>query len=145
MVKNKLEKEFSKYLKEREDVLWSMKLQSNMLAHTVCPADFIFIKKEGDRLHTCLAEAKMITKKKIFPLRRLTQLYSLTKFDSLHDNCHSFVILGFYGVPKLLNKTIYIIPIKNFNDYMYNSTKKSINMEELETNFYKFLCNSLSK
>lgn len=150
MVKNKLEAKFSESIKA-DSRFWGMKLQNNMLAHTVTPADFIVHFHEGydyqydgtsKRLISNLVECKQITideeKSYRLQLKRLKQSHSLDSFAKWSRFHRAYYLIGFYD-GGWTNSEIYLIPVDVLLAFIKCECepieKKSINKDEFKKNF----------
>ena len=116
MTKNKLEKKFSKSLKEDSE-LWGMKLHNNMLAHQTTPADYILTHNNGVNLKVILVECKQVTLKDgkgRFAFKRMKQMHDLLAFEHVQPLYHiSYVCLA-YLEPLWKDTDVYIIPASEF-------------------------------
>jgi hypothetical protein len=148
MVKNKLEKQFSKSLKTYLD-FWGMKLHNNMLAHQTTPGDYIIshleeiglndMGNEIEALRLLLVECKQVTcstdENRRFAFKRLKQLPDLIGFEAKFPYHHfSWLCLGFIE-QRWENSEVYLIPIKTFSDHIKSSMKVSINRNECKEFF----------
>lgn len=138
MVKNKLEKLFSASL-QADKQFWGMKLQNNLLAHTVTPGDFIashIDSKIGLILH--LVECKQVTldnEKGRLQFKRLKQMHDLLAFSDMRPAHHkAWFCIGFLN-SHLKNSEVYLVPARALYEYIEHSAKESINRQEFLQNF----------
>ncbi len=144
MTKQKLEKFFSKSLKQEESI-WGMKLHNNMLAHQTTPADYILSATDDFGFHfTILVECKQVTCKEDgkgrLATKRLKQMNDLLGFQCSFPNHKSYFCIAFKE--RFWAKSdIYMIPIiimdlavkKNLHE-----GRMSFNREQFEENFKSF-------
>lgn len=145
MVRNKLEKLFSKSLKA-DDELWGMKLHNNMLAHQTTPADYIISYQDLAGLTLHLVECKLVTCKELaqknskgrFAFKRFKQAHDLTQFANKFPLYHEgWLCLGFFD-KRWNNSEVYLIPIHYIIKHIADSSSVSISREKAKEEFKQF-------
>lgn len=140
MVKNQLEKKFSKSLKE-DPALWGMKLHNNPLSHQNTPADFVFSYIERNTLKLVLVECKQVTckgGKGRFAFKRLKQMSDLLNFERMRPEHHSSYLCLAYYDERWDKSDVYMIPIEFMKETIDNHTNVSINREDAKYKFKDF-------
>jgi len=151
MVKNKLESKWSESYRATPNVFWGMKLQNNMLAHTVTPADFLihFERKtisltgaKVTQLFSNLVEAKQVTcepgENGRLAFKRLKQMHDLLSFESFSNYHRGFFLVGFIE-NKWDNSEVYLVPVKALHYYIDHCVMASINRETFKICFHEYL------
>lgn len=129
MVKNRLERRFSEYLKKRS--VWYMKLQVSTFAHKTTPADFLI----SNGKHISLVECKGVTCKEgkgRFDFKRLTQIEDLCSFATWEKNHKSFVLLAYFD-KRWKDSETYMIPALEMQAFIGLHNKKSLSREDANT------------
>ena len=137
MVKNKLESKFSETLRANKEDFWGMKLQNNMLAHTVTPADFIvhFHRSNGQYktisfLYSNLVECKQVTcevgESDRLAFKRLKQMHDMISFESFSEFHRAYFLIGFLE-SRWENSEVYLVPVKAMNYYVEHCSMASVN------------------
>ena len=143
MVKNTLEKLFSKTLKANYSI-WGMKLHNNPLTHQTTPADYIVNTKSEKKYDVCekytcnLIECKQVTcqnGKGRLAFKRLKQMHDLLSFQQVYPTFHrSYFCIAFYD-NGWNNSDIYLIPVKEMEHFVTNHSMKSANREMMRIYF----------
>jgi hypothetical protein len=111
--------------------IWYTKLQVNPNAHTPTVGDYMILTKEQNIILEC--KELDTTKNDRIPFSRFTQIGNMTAFEeSLARNQTYFVIL-LWGGYKF--KSVYVIPLKSIQAHIKLAVKKSMNIQEIESNF----------
>lgn len=135
MVKNKLEKLFSKSMHYFD---WCMKLHNNPLAHQNTPADYIASHRSfGNSNTVILFECKQVTCKEgkgRLAFKRLKQLHDLLTFDNLKIEHKSFFVFAFLD-KRWNDSEVYLVPAIDVDAYIRVCGKESINREEAKEFF----------
>lgn len=139
MVKNKLESKFSESYRAHPRHFWGMKLQNNLLAHTVTPADFLIHFHQElcvtDRtphqfLTSCLVECKQVTceagESDRLAFKRLKQMHDMLSFESFSKYHRAYFLVGFLE-SRWENSEVYLVPVKAMRHYVDNCSMVSIN------------------
>jgi len=111
MVKNKLEKELSKAIRENTK-LWGMKLQNNPLAHTNTPGDFILDYYKHTKQH-----------------------HDLMAFDKLRESHQAFYLISYLDKNFFRDAHTYLVPVKVMDEVMKTHHNVSLNRDDA----YKYL------
>ena len=131
MVKNKLEKIFSKSM--RNQFQWSLRLFTNPLTHQTAPADFIMdCLDEDENLHLILVECKQVTckeRKGRFAFKRLKQMHDLLNFTSISPLHESNFCIAYYD-KRWDNSDVYIVPVKIMHELVNSWDYVSLNRED---------------
>ena len=124
----RLEKDFAKLCKERQDIWWN-RWYHVMGRYTAVPADFIVITKDKNILIECKE-----CNNNVFVFERLTQKRSLLEFKAKFLHHYSYVVLCFWG-GKIEDSAYFVIDIDNFIDFIDKIGKKSANLKDFQANF----------
>lgn len=126
MRKQHLEGILSRTLKEysKQNRVWWMKIQSNLLSHKNTPADFIVITKTNNILIEC-KESKV----EYFYFERLTQRVELEMFQGVLKQNKSYILICFWD-KNTKGSDIYLLNIDVYNNIVENISKKSITKKE---------------
>jgi len=143
IVKNKLEKLFSKSLKA-DNTIWGMKLHNNPLSHQNTPADYILSYENGDiPLKLTLVECKQVTCKNgkgRLAFKRLKQMHDLIAFENYTPSHNSYFCIAYYD--KRWDKSeVYIIPVRIMKELIDNHNYVSLNREDALTKLKHFKIN----
>lgn len=143
MVKNKLETIFSKALHNDKD-LWGMKLQNNMLAHTVTPADFIIdYVCEGvpasprTQLHLHLVECKQTEYNDRLAFKRLRQMHDLLSFEDRRPHHHSWFCVCWWN-GRINESKFYLVPARKLDEFTKTIGKLSCNIRDFMKVFFPY-------
>ena len=139
MVKNKLEKMFSKSCRF-DNTIWFMKLHNNPLSHQTTPADYMITYiKHHKELIANLLECKQVTCKEgkgRLAFKRLKQLHDMLSFEKKFPTFHkAYFCIAFYDT-NWSKSDIYIIPVKDMELFIHQSEKVSANRRDMQTYFY---------
>jgi len=144
MAKQKLEKMISKSIKSN-DILWGMKLHNNPLAHQNTPADFILSTEYttySNHPILALVECKQVTCKEgkgRLGFKRLKQLHDMLSFQNKFTFHKSYFCIAFYD-GRWDNSEIYIVPVKEMEDFIHNHSMVSVNRLDMHLKFRQYLC-----
>lgn len=156
MAKNKLEKRFSEAIRENPNI-WYLKLQVMPLAHVNMPADYLLLVKKNfaiikddkspeephyigseERTVPVLVECKQVTcedgENGRLAFKRLKQFHDLLAFLEFHPSHKAFICVAFKE-SFWRNSDTFLLPAKQFKDYIDNCQKVSINREEMKQAF----------
>ncbi len=153
MVRNKLEKLFSK--SQKDQFQWGMKLHNNPLAHQTTPADYIVSMKDDDSVYHehkfMLMECKQVTCKRSqsftdtagktpalgkgrLAFKRLKQMHDLLAFEAIHGKNSAFFVVAFYD-GRWNNSEVYMVPINQMKNMVDNYGRVSINRQDMKSYF----------
>jgi len=144
MVKNKLEKMFSKSCRV-ETVLWFMKLHNNPLAHQTTPADYIISTAFGSDINhplLYLVECKQVTCKEgkgKLAFKRLKQLHDMLSFENKFEHHKAFFCIAFYN-GQWNESEVYLVPVKEMDHFIANHHLISVNRQDMYSYFKDELC-----
>ena len=145
MVKNKLEKMFSKSI-HNDRTLYGMKLHNNPLAHQNTPADyFINLEKTPDgmsELWSVLVECKQVTcreGKGRLAFKRLKQMHDLLMFKSFSHFHEAYWCIAFWD-GSWADSEIYLIPTTEMKQFIDNCKFVSVNRHDMHNEFNHRLC-----
>lgn len=143
MVKNKLEKMFSKSLKYDVN-LWGMKLHNNPLSHQNTPADYIIsssFSTASNKSKLFLVECKQVSCKEgkgRLAFKRLKQLHDLIAFENRFPHHFSYFCIAFWD-GRWDKSEIYIVPVKEMELFITNHSMVSVNRQDMHSSFYEYL------
>lgn len=103
------------------------KIQVNPYAHTKTNADYEIITEE--KVYRIECKEVDLTKNKILPFVRLTQLESLYYYNNCLAITQGFFMILFYN-KRYKNSDLFIIPVNHLKLFIECSSKKSINHKE---------------
>lgn len=126
MVKQRLEDDFRKTIKERYKDYYVMKLQVNPLAHTSAPADFLLLNESNNYLVEC----KQCNDDR-FKYDRLTQLDKMIEFENKLSKNYSYVLIMFYS-GRLNTSDVYMLPVDYIKKYLKRCKRKSVSKVNAE-------------
>ncbi len=145
MTHNKLESKFSESYR-REKMFWGMKLQNNMLAHTVTPADFLlnFVTTDirgAPTLISNLVECKQVTcedgENARLAFKRLKQMHDMLNFQHFSVFHRSYFLIGFLE-SRWDNSEVYLIPVENMRIFIEGHGFESANRRTMKDIFQKY-------
>ena len=114
-----------------------MKLHNNPLSHQTTPGDHLVMTNNEN----ILIESKQ-TISNIFVFERVTQLDDLLMFQQVLKHNKSYLLIMFYE--KTLKKSsIFLIPIHDYQLFIKNWHKKSINKDEADIKWCDYMIDVL--